>query len=338
MSKPTVLPVKLTSSEGYFFEEIAARFPNQFRVGREGEAVTWVEKQVVSSGSKLSPLLRNLERLFDRDADALHISGLELPDLPPTPDRYQPSATADVWPFDIVHLALASLLGRCYGSGHVRGGRILADIFPRPGFESKKDSALGCGEEFDFHSDGAVHPDTMPECIALHCLRNPAATPTLLSAVHRSDFDDLTFRRLCEPVYCVFYEDTTDGAHRLAGVPLIEEGDRDGALLLRYYGSRKIKCSIDGESGVEHREAVEALVSTLHLNACPVVLKPGDVLLAKNKKLVHGRPAFSVSSGTWAERRWLRRAYVARDRDKCAMIEASSTRVLSSVHAASKNQ
>lgn len=330
MSKPVIATFRPSAEAEALFSEISEAFPTDLHLGKEAEAVSWVEDQMSVAGEPAG--ISQLLDLFSHGAEVVRIVGgsVDSASLPPTPEAYLPPASADVWSFDIRHLALTSLIGFSYGSGHLRGGRIIADIFPKAQDAERQDTAFGSNKNFDFHADGAVHPDTMPECFSIHCLKNPTGVPTIVSTVRESDFEPSTYQVLRQPEFTIYYEGRRAGAHCLDNVSLLEDNP-DGTLRLNYYGGDKVTSEIED---ADHHSALLELAEALNRNAVPLALRPGEVVFIKNKQIVHSRPPFSTESMDDSSRRWLRRVFATTDAAMVNRItELGPQRVVHSVYA-----
>lgn len=126
MANPNVLNLELTDNDRDYLAEVTESFPTPLLRGREGEAVDWIDSSLANNTQTLPPQLHELSQSFGLSVDAVHIAGLTLANLPPTPYAYETVEDATIYPFDLPHLALSALVGTIYGSKHVRGGRILA--------------------------------------------------------------------------------------------------------------------------------------------------------------------------------------------------------------------
>jgi hypothetical protein len=329
MSSPVLATFRPSAEAETLFSEISEAFPSDLHLGREAEAISWVEDQMRVAGEPAG--ISQLPDLFSQGAEVVRIVGgtVDSVSLPPTPEAYLPPADADVWPFDIRHLALTSLIGFSYGSGHLRGGRIIADIFPKAQDADRQDTAFGSSKNFDFHADGVVHPDTMPECFSIHCLKNPTAVPTIVSTVREDDFEPATYQALRRPEFTIYYEGWRAGAHHLDDISLLEDNP-DGTLRLNYYGGDKVVSRVDD---ADHRSALLEFAEALDKNAVPLSLRPGEIVLIKNKQIVHSRPPFSTESMDDSNRRWLRRVFATTNPTMIERItELGPHRVVHSVH------
>lgn len=303
---------------------IVHEFPPELTIGREGEAVAWVS-DVTREELKNSELAENISSILHLGRYAV-VTGLEMPaTVPPTPEIYLPSENALIYDFDIPQLAISSLVGACYATEHLRGSRILADIFPKDTYGAKADSAFGSNQPFDFHGDGAIHPDTKPEYFSLRAVRNIEQVPTTISWVEPGDLSEEDLERLQEPVFTLHYESTDPEAHSIESVPVIESGT-ECFLRYNYFGRSKISLPRDA---FEHARALATFEAVLKKNSRPLMLAAGEVMILDNKAALHAREAFQPVT-TQSQRRWMRRSYIAVDERKQAVIERTSSRILRS--------
>jgi|GEM_PF-7042548 len=328
MSNAEMMTIDL-SDDAEFLIGLTARFPDKLMKGNEGAAISWVEGDIQAHRDKLTPGLLAMGSIFlNEQVDAVHVKGLSLPDLPPTPDAYEPVEEASVYSFDIPHIAISSLAGMAFGTRHVRGGRIMADIFPRTGFKQKQDSAFGSAYDFDFHADGVVQADTTPDVFTLHCLRNIEQAPTFFSSVRKEDLSEDAFSSLADPVHTILYE--VDNAEDvLRDVPIVAV-DNHGSLKLNYYGAAKVRYPSPPEDPNKYSDALQEFQKALDKNVQSVNLQPGEMLFVDNRKLLHGRRAFDSSHLDASDRRWLRRVFIAQNSSLTAKITESKDRILTS--------
>ena len=325
MSHIEVATIELGDEDNAFITDLTERFPEELALGHEAQAADWVERQMALAEPNLPLGLNKLANTFTDRTPVILISQTPSEDLPPTPVAYQTPERAEVYSFDIAQLALTSLGGSVYGNRHVRAGRILADVFPKPDYTGKTDTAFGSGETFDFHADGAVHYDTTPNLFSLHCIRNSEQAPTFFSSVSWGDFDPDTFTALREPVFTIYYEAERTGT-ALKNTPIIEK-EASGKFRLNYYGKDKVAGPDDS-----YDEVLDNFDKALQANVQEVTLQPGDIVFVDNRHVQHGRRAFQAASPP-EYRRWLRRVFAAWDTPLVSRIAASGDRILDSTHA-----
>jgi hypothetical protein len=310
--------------------DITAAFPDDLASGREADAVNWVEEQVHqwpdSARQSFDPIVSRVDT-----NGVVVIKGLELPTLPATPDRYLPVNKADVSHIDVPQLCVSALIGAAYGTGHVRGGRVIADVIPRAGFEKKPDSAFGSHEMFDFHVDGVVQPDTMPDKFALHCLRNKLRTPTLVSNIEGGNLSDKEFELLQHDVFTLRYSGPNDTIGMRTNTPIIDATSGNG-LRYNYYGEAKATCEHPDVDTAMYIQALKSFHDALNKNAVPLVLEPGDIAIIDNARTPHARASFDASATPAAEGRWLRRIHIATQPETVEKILNSPDRILHSVY------
>ena len=327
---PMIRQIELRDGELSFIESVVEDFPHEFGYGNESDAVDWVEDRMQSVTAPIPErLLEFRQSLSDGTVDGIHVVGIELPTrLPPTPNSYNPIDQAEIYGFDLPQLALSALLGASFGAKHIRGGRIIADVFPKPGYEDKPDSAFGSERNFDFHVDDAVSPDTSPDYFSLHCIRNNDRVPTIVSTVAFDELSPSAQTALSQPAFRIYYEAISEGAHSLV-TPIIENGGQPDQTL-HFYGSSKVSYNVAIKELPEFEEAIQEFRSHLDDNALPIVLDRGDMLFVNNNNVLHSRPPFSVSDTPQPTRRWLRRVHTASRDQLVKRVVGKGNRVLSS--------
>jgi len=322
-----VTPIELSPQQIADLDEISADFPSELEFGHEAEAVDWAQatmKQPTPSLKELACKVIEASKI----AGAVAIRGLQLDAIPATPKRYQPVVAADVSKYDIPQLYISSILGEPYGSSHVRGGRILADIIPREGFEGKQDSAFGSQKMFDFHTDGTIHDDIMPDYFSMNCLRNTLHTPTLISTVSQEDLTSEVFELLQHPIYTLHYVHPQDDFHKRTAS--IIETKPDGQVNYNYYGDSKVTVDQKIVNPQPYIEALRNFHDALNENSEPVLLAPGDIAIINNHRVLHARPAFNSSRVDQSMGRWLRRVHIATQPSNMQTIRRTTDRILHS--------
>lgn len=317
--------IKLELRDIRSLDEITHAFPDELSWQREGEAVSWTADaaQDMLADSILTEQLREALNI----GHFAVITGLKLPEvLPPTPQRYLSTEQAIVYDFDVAQLAVSSLIGECYATKHLRGSRILADIFPKEEYTAKPDSAFGSGQPFDFHGDGALHPDTKPEYFSFRAVRNEEQVPTVASWIKPDDLTDETRTLLSHPVFSLHYESTDPAAHRVDRVALVKPQE-DGIDQLNYYGRSKVTVSAENPEPYIH--ALDDFEAVLKANSVAINLRPGEILVLNNKSSVHARQSFQPAKQQ-EKRRWMRRSYIATEPTKIRAILQRPDRIIQS--------
>lgn len=322
--------IELSSSQRDLLYEAASLFPEELQHGKEAEAVDWTELHVAtwaeSARTEFDDVVSDI-----RNSDVTVVTGLEQSGIPATPERYLPVHEADVTAIDVPQLCLAALVGAAYGTAHVRGGRIIADIIPRTGFEEKPDSAFGSQKMFDFHADSAVQPDTRADYFSMHCLRNILRTPTLVSQIEPGNLSESDMELLSQPVYTLRYASPTDTKAVLQNTAIMHT-DQNGIVSYNYYGESKALCENPDIDARQYNDALVRFHDVLNKNAMPIVLQPGDIAMINNYTTLHARPPFSSSAVPHAQSRWLRRIHIATEPSAVEKIHGVSDRILHSTY------
>lgn len=230
------------------------------------------------------------------------------PRLPPTPTDGGPSSEKRTHIAEGMLLAVARHAGEP-GTFHGLKPGLIHDVAPVPGGEDTQ-SNEGSRRRFGFHTESAFS-EHRPSHVALICLRTDhegVAETTFASA--RAACKRLppeTLAILRKPLFTTRAPESFKEAHRSGqestAVPVVlgEEGAVP-ELRLNFQSTKGV--------GDEAQAALDALKEALeHPDVrFSVKLRPGDLVLFDNRKLVHGRSSFQPRfDGT---DRWLMRAYV----------------------------
>ena len=306
-------------------QEITHAFPEELAERHEGEAVSWTALAAtdILDGSRLDERLRTALEVGHYAV----ITGMLMPEeIPPTPVRYLPTEEAVVYDFDVPQLAVSSLVGECYATKHLRGSRILADIFPKDEYDEKADSAFGSNKPFDFHGDGALHPDTKPEYFSFRAVRHEERVPTVASWIEPGDINSDALGLLSEPVFSLHYESTNPSAHRVDNIAIMEQNE-NRLSRLNYYGRSKVTVPV--ENPAPYLEALDAFERALRKNSLAINLRAGELLILDNKSAVHARQSFQPAKQP-GNRRWMRRSYIAAEPAKIRAILQRPDRIIQS--------
>jgi len=331
MKNVFVNKVTLSPEQTAVYGKLFADFPEEYYVGHEARAVEWVGTKMATAKEK-TDLLNKLDcinfLMLSGLVDAVHImadkSWSYKHNIPATPQRYSPVEKADVHSFDLEHIAVASLVGTIYGTRGVRGGRLIADVFPKSGFEDKPNSAFGHNKPFAFHSDLATFPELRPDYFSLQCLRNFENVPTYISKVTLANLTPAAIDALQQPVFRMANSATPgDKAGYVSPILVVKEG----AVERINYRGLDMTTIMPTDNPDLYVEALIEFDANLRRNQCEVDLDQGDILIVNNTNTVHYRPSFEPYKNP-ALRRWLRRLHIATRPELVRRIEASPARVL----------
>ncbi len=276
-------------------EALTLRFPDP------GDFDAWrafVEASVAIAMSRLpGPVAETLDRFFDPEGpDALLIENLPVdPNLPvPPQDGRRPSVKTAVSEAVIAGLieGHASILSY----SNEKSGAPIHEITPVQGLEHTTSSTGRV--PFACHTDAAfLAPRFCPRGLLLFGLLNQHDAPTailpldyILEAAPHS-----LVRSLQKPI---FRHPSPSSFETSASVirPIVWR-DSEGVARIAVQTHAVLPMNEEAESAISQ---LRALLDTLAQER--VVLRPGDALLFKNDRVLHGRDAFTGA-------RWLQRAY-----------------------------
>jgi hypothetical protein len=232
---------------------------------------------------------------------AIANSPINLDAIGTTPDRIPGAGEkTTVTREEALHLLYSCLLGEPFAWSSIQNGHVINEVLPVQDNATRPMSS-GSRSVFDLHTEDAFHPH-MGDHFGLMCLRNPDATPTLMTSI-----DDLTLsasikRILFEPRFII----GANVAHDVAQVA------RRSAILFGAFDRpyMRINMNVDpqlaGDSPAQ--AAFDALTDQLRRHVSELALRPGDCVYADNFRVAHGRPAFLPSYD--GRDRWLKRVYI----------------------------
>ncbi|MDW5328861.1 TauD/TfdA family dioxygenase [Plantactinospora sp. KLBMP9567] len=196
-------------------------------------------------------------------------------------------------------LGITMLLGEPFNFRTLYEGKLVQHVVPAPNMEFTQTSESSSGM-LDWHVEDGFSPDRC-DYFGLLCLRGAEAAVTRYAAARDVVLDDRTRRILSEPRF----EMAPDSAHVLDdgspcrtpvlfGAPHAPEICYDDHYLT----------ALDGEG----KEALRELRTQLDAVHHGHVLRPGDLLVIDNRRVVHSRTPFAARhDGT---DRWLLRTMV----------------------------
>ena len=229
------------------------------------------------------------------------------PQLPPPPTNGARPAGKS-WVSESVLLQLANACGlRTFGYVEENNGALIHQITPAAGHGKELSSAgtLALG----WHSDLAILREPYrPDFLFLACLRNAAATPTLIA-----ELDDVL--DALRPRGPSLVEALRQPRFRLESPALLQlwggkrlRSEPRALLAPGSLGREVIAANLNTVTATdpEAEVALEAFQAVLPEVTRQIVIRPGEALLFNNQRCLHGRPAIQRGE------RWLQRLYSRR--------------------------
>ncbi|UKD50937.1 TauD/TfdA family dioxygenase (plasmid) [Amycolatopsis sp. FU40] len=253
-------------------------------------------------------LVRALHRYAGRGSvhNTLLVRGL-LPEdagLPQSPGTTAPSAlgpAADAAALTL--LAVLSQLGEPFTFASLYEGRLVQHVTPVPGREAAQTSE-GSDAVLAWHVEDAF-TENRCDFFGLLCLRGEPGAATLVAPARRLDLPDNVVRVLREPRF-VIEPDIAHGADPTPDLPVtavLSGPPRDPEICFDAVYQRPAD-----PTDADAASALKILASAVEAVAVAHVLEPGELLIADNRRVVHGRTVFRPRyDGT---DRWLLRTMV----------------------------
>lgn len=257
---------------------------------------------------------------------ALLMTGLPVFELPKTPNSPRLAIESRLIASGLLAM-IASLVGYQYGYAAELSGLIIQGIIPEQGHENTQQSTGSLVRLFD-HVETAFCP-MRPDYVVLSCLKgdHEGIAGTTLASV-----EDI-FPLLDERVIAILYEPrfkTRVDMSFMRGMGF--EGEIFVGPISVFSGSRtapSMQLDFAETSGLdsEARHALATLARAVDQARRRVVLKPGDLIILENAKVLHGRTPFTPRyDGT---DRWLLRTFITLDFDKSFAVRLGGGRVVS---------
>jgi L-asparagine oxygenase len=247
-----------------------------------------------------------------RHKGALVVRGLPVdPALCPTPADGGRAIDKSTFVSESLLLGLTQLIGQPFGFNALKRGELVHNICPVRGSENSQ-SNEGSEIDFDFHIESAFS-ELRPAHLALFCLRadhDGAAQTTLISAQRAYDALPAATRAILrQPLYVTRAPESWKELHarRASSDPR--------PAIVGPEGMVELCANLQSTAGVtaESQQAMADLAAALHDPELveSVRLRPGDLLIIDNRKVLHGRTTFKARHD--GHDRWLQRVYTVGD-------------------------
>lgn len=240
-----------------------------------------------------------------RTADALLIRGLPIGRIAQAATPVVHGEQRLIGGFEAISLSVAMMYGNPIGYATQQNGRLINDIVPLEYQADVANHSGGFTNTFEFHTEDAFMP-VPPSFIQLACVRNPTATPVVVSGINPGELPTDVDRRLREPSFRIGTNPGQAGWRR--------NSHYDGPLLsgltelpfIRYNDATT--SSMNGDI-----DAIHVLQTSLAARATDVTLEPGSIVIVNNSRLAHARRNYEAKcDGT---DRWLLRLVTYRNLD-----------------------
>lgn len=283
----------------------------------------------IAAGTLPYRLLRRLIafRLGGNAAGTLLLRHMPLDELPPTPVA---GTSGDWWTLPLATLAQLSVmtvLGDVVAYADEKDGRLVQDICPVAGAESRQENTGSV--LLELHTEDGFHPHK-PALLSLYCLREDhtrvAATVTCsarsvldllapdVQAVLRSPRFRIRFSSSFgagPPRYC-------------APLPVLAGPLADPELSVDFHAME----GLDQEAS----QALSVLRTAMENRLVGTVLTPGDLIIVDNRAAVHGRTGFTPRYD--GADRWLRRCLAVPDLRQLRGVRPPDSRVCAALSSA----
>ena len=171
-------------------------------------------------------------------------------------------------------------------------GHIFQDIIPVKNMETQQTS-IGSNVELEIHTEQAFSK-YRPDFLSLACLRSDPNAWTYILPINillaHLSVEEIAF--LKQPLWNI----GVDLSFRLRGEAFME-GDIRGPIPILSFLQADIFLCFDQDLMVgiteEAQEMISKIVQIYYEHRISICLQPGDILILDNRKVVHGRSAFS---------------------------------------------
>lgn len=204
-------------------------------------------------------------------------------------------------------LMVMSVLGDVISYADEKDGELIQDICPVPGAERRQENTGST--LLELHTEDGFHPNK-PDFLSLLALRsdhgNEAITVACGIRAVLPRLEPEIVEVLRQPWYRIRLASSFVGPGVAAysrPKPVLSGCPSDPDLCVDFHATEPVNEAARDALGALHRHMLGSLVG--------VVLQPGDMLIADNRKAVHGRTGFSPRYD--GDDRWLRRCFAVTD-------------------------
>lgn len=269
------------------------------------DACEFYQQSILNGGLSAEQIAQIITfRQFGNQQGFMHISGLNIGEIPPTPTERENIVKKD-YHSEMLLLQAAALLGDPIAYLQESYGQIINNFFPIPKYAHAPTSD-SYDTELELHTENAFHP-VHPDYMLLLCLRSDPAGDaiTYISSIdnmlsHLTN-EEQTYFRHERYNFLSDYAETTKG-HRINlnnWLPVIYGEFYDPQL--------RLDIDFNEANNPEAQTALRKLNDIAWKVAKPVKLMAGDMLVINNRKTAHARSAFhAVHDG---KDRWLQRTF-----------------------------
>ncbi|HYW17214.1 MAG TPA: TauD/TfdA family dioxygenase [Allosphingosinicella sp.] len=299
VSEPSVLT--LSEAEAEAIQSLAVRLARTSPLA----PMQYVER--ARDLGSADPALDRLRSALHAEPHALRVRGLRAAAGPSTSTPTARASASDVLPIPAATLALvAGVVGLHRGFEREFEGQLLHSIAPiatNSDLQINSSSAV----ELELHTEMA-YAEHAPDYVLLLCVRKgigSAATLLVSLADVVERLPDAVVDALCEPRFMTSVDVVERGRPEPLAGPMPVLSRRADNLTARC-DFAEIQATDDASLA-----ALAAMHRTARLVARPVTLDEGDLLVADNRRALHGRVPFEARHD--GSDRWLLRAYVWAD-------------------------
>jgi L-asparagine oxygenase len=271
-------------------------------------------------------LLRAVKTHRGPKVAVLQLQRLDSGSLAPTPVAYPSGDSQSPMELDVPRAALISLAGWYpYGFTTQQRGSIHNDVIAVPEAEGVRNHSGSQVLDLAMHTEDAsfnLGPgrDISPDFLALHHLRNPNAVPTVVAIPDWGQLSSSTLSLLREPWF----------VNRTAPLQGGSENDPTAAASVLYGPAEEpwFRINVGGIESDRYaaRRRAALLEFCRHLQRRTIELpsQPGQVAFIDNRRVAHGRPAFTAARPRYdGSGRWQRRVVVSDVASRIAAYESS---------------
>ncbi len=273
------------------------------------------------------------------DRGLVLVRGFPVTNVGPTPPSWDyPQSLQPSLGLDYFAVLLSSLVGEAFGWETQQKGKIIHDLIPIKG-KGGAQTGYGSDSELVLHTEDSFH-NHRGEYVNFICVRNLDKVATTFCSVVDLNIDSDIKKVLFQKRFSIMPDEShLDKAQSKAPVSedYLTELCSNGKKTSMLYGNfkRPYICydphyTQELSNDPEARNALEALTEEVNRNVIKVPFQSGDICIVDNRKVIHGREAFTPRfDGT---DRWLKRINITSSlRSSAAARKSMKARIIGEV-------
>lgn len=221
---------------------------------------------------------------------------------------------------DFFAVLLSSCVGHCFGWSTQQSGKIIHDLIPQKN-KGQAQTGYGSTSELLLHTEDSFH-EFRAEYICMFGIKNIDSIATTVASVRDLHLDDDISNVLYNQAFELLPDESHLDAEQLSG-DTENAMENEASTMFTFYGDRNFPficydpayTDLSNASDAQ-KEALDVLQTEIGRKIFDISIRAGDVCIIDNRKVVHGRKAFTPKFD--GSDRWLKRVSITTNLRKSA--------------------